>query len=64
MFLVWFSGIIKIFEILAEILSNACCIAAIYRNSKSLFRLLKPAGKRLVSTGEILKPEFLISIDE
>ena len=38
--------------------------AVTYSDSKSLLRLLKPAGNKLVSMGEILNPEFLISIDE
>ena len=64
MFLVWFSGIISIFSILVFSESRECLTAVTYSDSKSLFRLLKPAGNRFVSTGEILNPEFRISMDE
>ena len=64
MFLVWSSGIMRILSILVFKLSKECFTAVMYNDSKSLFKLLNPAGNRLVSTGEILNPEFLISIDE
>ena len=54
----------RILSILVFKLSRECLTATIYNDSKSLFKLLKPAGKRFVSTGDILKPEFLISIEE
>ena len=54
----------RILSILVFKLSKECFTAVMYNDSKSLFKLLNPAGNRLVSTGEILNPEFLISIDE
>ena len=47
-----------------DCLSRAWLKAEIYKGSKFLSRLLKPAGNKLVSTGAILNPEFRISIDE
>ena len=54
----------RILSIFVFSVSRECFTAVTYSDSKSLLRLLKPAGNKLVSIGEILNPEFLISIDE
>ena len=59
----WFSGIIKTRHASGQIFSIATEIAWIVSGAKSGFRLLKPPGKRLVSTGVNLKPEFLKSTE-
>ena len=46
-----------------QIFSIAMVVAWMASGSNWGFKLLKPAGNKFVSTGEILKPEFLKSTE-
>ena len=61
---VWFSGTSSRFFASGQILAIAAVAACTASGMKAALRLLKPPGKRLVSTGASLKPELRRSTEQ
>jgi hypothetical protein len=61
---VWFSGISSRLRASGQIFSMAIIAACTHSGRKAWLRLLKPPGKRLVSTGASLKPALRRSTEQ